>query len=131
MAPREVLLILWFMAFFLEEVREVSTSVGLATVVRVIPLPTHVHNSFGLCVCVQAYTRGVQDWWTDAWNRLDLLIVVLHFMAFGFRVSDLTSTRNIINSKTCMSMNIVLMYFRSAHYYEVSEIMGPKVSSLM
>ena len=61
------------------------------------------------------------------WNFNDLLIIVLYFWSFIFRIISTERSLYEYDSKTILGMNAIPVYLRLVRFYAVSKNLGPKI----
>eukprot|EP00050_Salpingoeca_kvevrii_P012858 m.25176 g.25176 ORF g.25176 m.25176 type:complete len:1412 (-) comp4404_c0_seq1:117-4352(-) len=69
----------------------------------------------------QIITLGPKSWWSSEWNRIDLAIYLLFFLAL---ILQLDPTQQL-NAKTVLACNTMLLYVRLLRMYAKSAYLGP------
>ena len=64
------------------------------------------------------------------WNVNDIVIIVLYFWSFVFRMISTEKSRYEFDSKTILGMNAMPVYLRLVRFYAVSKNLGPKIGLL-
>ncbi|EGD73753.1 nudix-type domain-containing protein 9 isoform b [Salpingoeca rosetta] len=93
----EWILLVWFVALILEELRQMI------------------------------FFDGFAEYISDTWNRLDLIMITLFFAGFGVRVADPSDRENKYASKGIHAFLVVVLWLRFMRYYALSKNLGPKL----
>eukprot|EP00043_Microstomoeca_roanoka_P012869 m.125275 g.125275 ORF g.125275 m.125275 type:complete len:1533 (-) comp15614_c1_seq2:98-4696(-) len=97
----EYILVVWFIALFLEELRQMI------------------------------FFDGIWDYISDTWNRLDLTMLTLYFAGFVVRVVDPGQRSNQNAAKAIHAFLVVILWLRFMRYYALSKNLGPKLIMMM
>eukprot|EP00043_Microstomoeca_roanoka_P012871 m.125316 g.125316 ORF g.125316 m.125316 type:complete len:1141 (-) comp15614_c1_seq5:98-3520(-) len=97
----ETLLVVWFCTLVLEELRQMI---------------------FG---------KGILDYLSDMWNRLDLIMISIYFTGFFIRISDIESYERQTAAKATHAFLVIVLWLRFLRYYALSNNLGPKLIMML
>eukprot|EP00050_Salpingoeca_kvevrii_P002038 m.185860 g.185860 ORF g.185860 m.185860 type:complete len:1506 (-) comp10522_c1_seq1:295-4812(-) len=73
------------------------------------------------------FAESPREWKSDLWNWADACIVAVYMGGFLVRVSDPDNVDTTIRAKAIFAFTNIVLWVRSARYYTVSEVLGPKL----
>uniref|UniRef100_UPI0031F5DB14 TRPM2 chanzyme n=1 Tax=Salpingoeca rosetta (strain ATCC 50818 / BSB-021) TaxID=946362 RepID=UPI0031F5DB14 len=97
----EWILLVWFVALLLEELRQMI------------------------------FCDGIAEYISDTWNRLDLIMITLFFVGFFTHASDPSNQDSKVVSKGIHAFLVVVLWLRFMRYYALSKNLGPKLIMMM
>lgn len=123
----EYVLCVWFGTLLIEELRQVDALARAACLRSIVGLPKRHCVVFR---CLEQARHGSAILCSAQLIVLQT-IYILFIFGIAYRVTNLGSARQVVESKAIFAILAILLWLRLARYYAVSEQIGPKVATLI
>ncbi|XP_061181480.1 transient receptor potential cation channel subfamily M member 2-like [Saccostrea echinata] len=112
MGKYELIIFIWVITLMIEEMRQFcSTS------------QTKQNEEFTRVALWQKFLKKKKEYWSDSWNKVDVLTIVLFMLAAILRFCPWTITE----ARVAYSFCLMSFFFRILHIFTVHKELGPKI----